>query len=345
MNKSIATIPFGSRRIGPGEPVLVIAEIGINHEGVVETCARMIEAAARAGADAVKLQTIHADANYVGGTESHRLFSAAGLTREETARMFTLARANGMEVFTTAGDAATLEWVDQLDPAAHKISSGLLTHLPLIREAARTGRTLLMSTGMAENADIDAAVAAAREAGANAIGLFQCTSLYPAPPETLCLAVIAWLEETHGAPAGFSDHSLGDEAVVLSVAAGARMIEKHFTLDSARPGYDHALSLDPEGFAAMVRRLRAAEAMVGAPEKRLTQDERENARKLHRIVIAGRDIAAGEVFTTENLVCKRPLPGTTGLPPRDYDRLLGRRAARALRADEPVDEGAVEAGP
>ena len=278
MSESIATIPFGSRLIGPGEPVVVIAEIGINHEGDIETCARMIEAAAGADADAVKLQTIDADANYVGGTESHGVFNAASLTREETARMLTLARANGLEAFTTAGDTATLEWVTQLNPAAHKISSGLLTHLPLIRVAARTGRTLLMSTGMAEPADIDAAAAAAREAGAQAIGLFQCTSLYPAPPEAINLASIQWLAARYGVPVGFSDHSVGCEAAALSVTAGARMIEKHFTLDPSTPGYDHHISLDPQGFAAMVQRVRAAEAMLGVPEKRLTRDERDNAR-------------------------------------------------------------------
>lgn len=338
MSESIDPIPFGSRRIGPGAPVLVIAEIGINHEGVVETCARMVEAAAHAGADAIKLQTVDADANYVGGTESHRVFSVASLTREETARMFSLARANGLEVFTTAGDPATLKWVNQLDPAAQKISSGLLTHLPLIREAARTGRPLLMSTGMAEPADIDAAVAAAREGGAEAIGLFQCTSLYPAPPETLDLAVIGWMEETYGVPAGFSDHSLGGEAAVLSVAAGARMIEKHFTLDPSRPGYDHQLSLDPQGFARMVDAVRAAERMMGDGRKTLTPDQADMARRMRRYLVAARDVAAGSVIGLEDIGVMRMPDGRVGLAPKHYDHLVGVRAIRELPRFAPFTE-------
>ena len=187
----VPAVPFGSRVIGPGAPVAVIAEIGINHEGDAGTCARMIEAAAAAGADAIKLQTIDADENYVRGTESYELFHKSGLGREGTAEMFEFARRNGVEPFTTAGDPATLEWVDRLAPAAHKFSSGLLTNGPLIRRAAETGRTLLMSTGMAEVADVDAAVAAAVGDGRRPVGLFQCTSLYPAPPETLNLATCA----------------------------------------------------------------------------------------------------------------------------------------------------------
>jgi len=340
----ILPLRFGGRQIGPGCPVVVIAEIGINHEGDAEACARMIEAAARAGADAVKLQTIDADENYVRGTASHAVFGGAGLSPEETARMFDLARGRGLEVFTTAGDFPTVDWVDALGPAGHKISSGLLTNLPLIRHAAAKGRPLLMSTGMAQHGDIDAAVAGAREGGAAGVALFQCTSLYPAPPETLNLAVIAWLERRYAAPAGLSDHSLGTEAAALAVAAGAHLIEKHLSLDPSRPGYDHAVSLDPEGFAEMVRRVRGAEVMMGEAEKHLSAAEGESAARFHRCLVARRDIAAGEAFSARNLGLKRPLPGTTGLAPRHYEALIGRQAARALKADEPVGADAVEGG-
>lgn len=340
----IQSIRFGSRCIGPGHPVVVIAEIGINHEGSAEVCARMIEEAGRAGADAIKLQTMDADENYVRGTESHALFSDCSLTQEETAQMFDLARAKGMEPFTTSGDFRTIDWVDRLNPAAHKISSGLLTTLPIIRYAARTGRPLLMSTGMAEGADIDAAVAAAREGAASGVALFQCTSVYPAPPETLDLAAIGWLSRRYTVPAGLSDHSIGTEAAALSVAAGARMIEKHFTLDSSRPSFDHRLSLDPKSFAEMVGRVRAAEAMMGQAGKHPAEVERTNAPRFHRILVARRDIAAGEVFDANNLALKRPLPGSVGLAPRHYDTVIGRHAARALRADEPVAAEAVKGG-
>src|SRR5262249_51834119 len=160
--------------------VVVIAEIGINHEGSVEACGKMITAAAGAGADAIKLQTVDPDESYAPGTASYALFSRAWLSPEATARMFGLARDLGMEPFTTSGDPATLDWVDRLRPAAHKISSGLLTHLPLIRRAAATGRSVIMSTGMSTLEDVDDAVAAAQGAP---IALMQCTSLYPAPPD------------------------------------------------------------------------------------------------------------------------------------------------------------------
>lgn len=329
-------IPFGARRIGEGEPVVVIAEIGINHEGDAEACARMIEAAAAAGADSIKLQTVDADENYLRGTESHELFSRSALTREETARMFDLARSLGLEPFTTAGDAATIEWVTTLRPAAHKISSGLLTNHPAIRCASRSGAPLLISTGMAEVGDIDDAVAAARDGGANGLGLFQCTSLYPAPPESLNLAAIGWLAERYDMPAGFSDHSLGIAAAALSVAAGACMIEKHFTLDASRPSYDHHLSLEPEAFAEMVRGVRTAEAMRGIPVKQPTEAERGRAALYHRIVVARRDMAPGEILDDGSVALKRPLPGMRGLPPARYQDLLGRRTTRRIARDEAI---------
>lgn len=332
------TVPLrlGDHLVGPGHPVWIIAEIGINHEGSAEICARMIEAAAAAGADAVKLQTIDADENYMRGTASHDLFSVCALTREETARMFALSRSLGMAPFTTAGDFATLEWVDRLAPVAHKISSGLMTHLPLIRQAARSGRPMLMSTGMADLEQIDVSVAVAREAGVSALGMFHCVSLYPAPPETLNLAAIRALEARYGLPTGWSDHCLGTDAAFLSVAAGACMIEKHFTFDTRRASFDHGISLDPRGLAEMVARVRAAEAMLGRADRPLSAEEKAKAGRMHRILVARRPIAAGEALTTENLGLKRPLEGVTGLPPAAWEQTLGRRVGRDLAVDEAV---------
>ena len=149
--------------------VYIIAEIGINHEGSVEKCARMIKAAAKIGVDAVKLQTIDADLNYVAGSESYRIFKDSELTREETANMFSLARANGLDIFTTAGDINTVEWVEKLRPSCWKISSGLLTHIPMVRHLASLGRPLLISTGMASVEDIDLAIKTSQSVGNNNI--------------------------------------------------------------------------------------------------------------------------------------------------------------------------------
>ena len=339
---SVSSIPFGSRTIGLEHPVCVIAEIGINHEGSVEVCARMVEAAAAAGADAIKLQTIDAEEAYVRGTESHILFSGAALSPEETGQIFSLARSLGVEPFTTTADPGTLAWVDRLNPAAHKISSGLLTNVPLIRWTAATGRTLLISTGMAEVEEIDEAVETARSTGNTAIGIFQCTSHYPAPPESLSLSTVRWLGGRYGIPAGYSDHALGTEAAVLSVAAGARMIEKHFTLDTSRASFDHGISLDQPGFTAFVARVRAAETMLGHDAKKPAPGERERATWMHRVVVARRDVARGEKLDWTSIGLKRPLRGTIGLAPRHADALVGRRAARPIRRDEPIVHDALE---
>ncbi len=339
----VASIPFGRRRIGPDAPVVVIAEIGVNHEGSVEQCARMVEEAARAGADAIKLQTIDADENYVVGSESHKVFKGAGLTREETARMFELARSLGMEPLTTAGDFNTLQWVEALQPAAHKVSSGLLTHLPLIRRIAGYSRPILISSGMAEEAELDTALKMVRQEGADKIALFQCTSLYPAPPETLNLATMERMSRKWEVPVGFSDHSLGDEAAALAVAAGASMIEKHFTLDPSRSGLDHHISVDPEGLRRLVTRVRQAETVMG---KHVGKESAEilggTRKKFMRCLVVRRALAAGERFTEENLTVKRPLPEHRGLEPARYDEVLGCRAVRDLAVDEPVTEGLFE---
>ncbi len=318
------SFPLGTRRIGSSEPVLIIAEIGINHEGDAEACATMVEAAAKAGADAIKLQTVDADENYAPGTDSYRIFSTSALTREETARMFDLIRSLGAEPFTTVGDFETLSWVDQLDPAAFKISSGLLTSTPIISRAAKTGRPILMSTGMADHSEIDDAVAAVRDAGGDKFALFQCTSIYPAPLDSLNLGSIAWLAERYGVPAGFSDHSTGIGAAPLAVAAGACMIEKHFSLDPDREGYDHRLSLSPDNFSLMVQEIRRSEIALGNKEKPRGSQEETQAGQYHRVLAARRDIVAGTVLGEADLGIMRLELGSGGLLPKHYDATLGR---------------------
>lgn len=332
-------IPFGARRIGADHPVVVIAEIGINHEGSVEACGKMIIAAAGAGADAIKLQTVDPDESYAPGTASYALFSRTRLSREATARMFDLARELGMETFTTTGDAATLDWVDRLHPAAHKISSGLLTHLPLIRRAAATGRSVIMSTGMSTLEDVDDAVMAAQGAP---VALMQCTSLYPAPPDSLDLRVISTLGRRYDVPVGFSDHSLGIDAASLAVAAGATTIEKHFTLDPSRSDFDHHLSLDPKAFERMVRAIRNATAALGRAEKRLSPAQVETALRARRSLVVRRDVNAGATLAPDLVAVLRTAPDRRGLAPKWLNRVVGRRTRRNLKAFDPITAEALE---
>ncbi len=333
---------FGTRRIGPGAPTFVIAEIGINHEGDEAVCAQLVEAAARAGADAMKLQTVDPDESYAPGTPSRELFARAVLSRAATARMFALARARGMEAFTTAGDRVSMDWVRGLDPAGYKISSGMLTTTPFIDHAARKGLPLIMSTGMARLADVARAVAVARQAGCRDVALMQCTSVYPAPEADLNLATIRALEDAFAVPVGFSDHSLGIDAAPLAVAAGARLIEKHITLDRARPGFDHRLSLLPDEFAAMVAAIRRAERMLGTAEKAPTSAERDNAAHYHRTLAARRDLGAGRVLDAQDIGFLRMPAGSGGLAPDRYRATLGRILKRPLPRYDAIRESDLE---
>lgn len=339
--KKVRSIALAERKIGEGESVFIIAEIGVNHEGSVQVCARMIEEAAKAGADAIKLQTMDADENYVVGSESYALFKNSALSREETASMFELSRSLGVEVFTTSGDPDTLEWVEALHPVAHKISSGLMTNERIVRQAAGYGRPLLISTGVGEVEEIDNVVATVRSAGRAEFALFQCTSLYPVPIDDVNLRTIAWLSDRFDAPVGFSDHTCDDEAAVLSVGAGATMLEKHFTTTPERSGFDHGISLEPGAFATMVAKIRRAEQLMGQAEKSLPEKLLPVRDRLLRCLVARQSIAAGERFTLENLGLKRPTPERRGLDPKYFERVLGNTCLQDLAVDDPVTDDIV----
>jgi len=316
--------------------VKIIAEIGINHEGSVEKCARMIKEAANVGVNAVKLQTIDADANYVVGSESYKIFKGSELTREETSDMFDLARAKGLEIFTTAGDIETIKWVEEFKPSCWKISSGLLTHIPMVRYLASLGRPLLVSTGMASVDDIDLAIETIRSAGNSNISLFQCTSLYPAPVDSLNLSTISWLKERYNCKVGFSDHSLGSDAAFLSVGAGATLIEKHFSLDNGRSGFDHKISLNPNGLKEMIGRIREAEQIMGEPIKYVSEPINKMREKFLRSVVAIDSILKGDIFSSENIGVRRTLSDKKGSEPKYFDTMLGLIAKKDFNVNDPI---------
>ena len=319
------SIPFSKQRIGVGHPVIIIAEIGINHEGNAEVCKKMIEAAASAGVNAVKLQTIDPEENYVPETESYKLFKQAQLLKEDTIRLFEYARSIGIEIFTTIGDLKTFQWVQKLDPVAYKISSGLLTHHPLINEILKTGRTILVSTGMAGYDEINEVILLSNAVKNNRIGIFQCTSQYPAPQDSLHLGVIKTLYKKYNVPIGFSDHSKGYIASVLSVAAGACFIEKHFSLDPSRDGFDHKISLDPKGMKQLVVKIRQTEIMMGDSEKIVTFEQKQTNKKFLRSIVATCQIKKGTIIKPEMVSFLRTLPEKCGLPPKYINDFLGKR--------------------
>lgn len=345
MNDVTSTQPsfaIAGRRIGSDEPVYVIAEVGINHGGDAALCARMMEAAAAAGADAVKLQTIDADESYVKGTWSYSEFRGKELSDEALAGLARLADRLRLVLMSTPGDFVSLERMTRLGMAAVKISSGLMTNLPLIAAAAARRMPLIISTGLAHEAEIAAAVDTAQAHGAAGLALLKCTALYPAPDDTINLRALPAMQRRFGVPVGYSDHTLDDLACTAAVALGASIIEKHFTLDSTLPGADHCISAEPGPFAVMVQRIRRLALMRGDGDIRPAAAEEGIRAERHRCLVARRDIAAGERFTAENVALKRPLPGRVGLPPRYYQRVLELSAAHAMRRDDPiVEEGVV----
>ena len=327
---NVEPIAFGKRFLGPGHPVVIIAEIGINHEGSADTCALMIEAAVRAGADAVKLQSADPDEHYMPGTESHTIYTRAMLAPAQTAAMFALAKRMDVEILTTCGDPPTMNFIETLDPAAHKISSGMLGHLPMIRRFAASGRPILFSSGMADLADIDAGINTARDHGARHIAIMQCVSLYPAPAEKMNLRVMESFRARYGIPVGLSDHTIGHEVASLAVAAGANVIEKHFTLDRGRPGYDHRISMEPGEFKTLVQTIRRTETILGDGSKTMTEAELAIRDRYARRLVVRTAMPAGKVIEATNITIMRSPPGTDGIRSTDFDKVLGRKTRRAL---------------
>ncbi len=313
----------------------VIAEIGINHEGCVDRCADLIRLSASAGADAIKLQTVDASQCYAPDTESYKVFSEATLTEAETANMFQLARDCGVDAFSTSGDLQTLKWVDRLNPAAHKISSGLLSCTPIVKEACKFGRPVFMSTGMSGTATIDKSVEIARQSGCQT-ALFQCTSLYPCPIEKLDLNAIGGLSKRYRMPTGFSDHSLGIHMAPLAVAAGARLIEKHITFDKNRSGFDHSISLETDEFAEMVTLVRQAETAMGQANKTVDNVIFEQAQQFERRLAAAHDLPAGHLLTIDDLLFMRFSKNIDAISSCEADAVVDRHINTAISAGQSI---------
>lgn len=336
------TFDIAGRPLGAGHPAFIIAEIGINHGGDEAAAAAMIEAAAAAGADAVKLQTVSVDDSYQPGTASYDAFQGKAFALDALNRLGRMARQHDIVLFSTPGDFPSLDLLFAAGMPAVKISSGLLTNLPLIRRAAGTGLPMILSTGMAHLAEVDAAVAAAEGAGARGIAVLQCTSLYPAPASSLNLRAIPAMAAHYRWPVGYSDHYRGDTACIAAVALGASVIEKHFTLDRSLPGADHAISAEPAEFARLVAAIRETERMLGLAHKAPVAEEEPLRAGRYRFLVARRAIAAGKVLEEADLALKRTQPGEGVMPANDLDRVLGRTAGRAMAAGDVVRPEFVE---
>jgi N,N'-diacetyllegionaminate synthase len=346
-------VTIGSRRVGPGEPCLVIAEGGVNHNGDPELARRLVDAAARAGADAVKFQAFRAD-EVAAPTARKAAYQAettgAGGSQldllrklELSAEVFVELKRHvdelGLIFLASAFDTASVELLDRAGIAAFKVASGEVTNAPLLEAIGRCGRPVLLSTGMADLAEVEEALRTLRRAGAEDVCVLHCVSAYPAPAEQANLRAMAAMTERLGVPVGFSDHTEGDEVALAAVALGACVLEKHFTLDRSLPGPDHRASLEPDELAALVRRVRRVEAALGDGVKRPAEAELANAAVVRRSLAAARELRAGEVLTRELVTALRP---GTGLPPSALSEVVGRRLRRDVARHALLEAGDFE---
>ncbi|HSI57154.1 MAG TPA: pseudaminic acid synthase [Ideonella sp.] len=335
---------FAARR---GEP-FVIAEMSGNHNQSLDRAMEIVEAAARAGAHALKIQTFTPDTMTLDlkhgefvisdpkspwrGEAVYELYKKAQTPWEWHAPLFARARELGMLGFSSPFDETAVDFLQSLDVPLYKIASFENTDLPLIRKVAATGKPVIMSTGMATAGELELSVRAAREAGCTDLTLLKCTSTYPASPENTHLRTIPHMRELYGCPVGLSDHTLGVGAAVAAVALGAPVIEKHLTLARADGGVDSSFSLEPDEFAQLVRETRTAWLAMGSVHYGPTQAESVAVTR-RRSVYVVRPVKAGETVTRDNIRCIRP---GHGLPPRHFDALLGRKFRRDAPAGAPM---------
>jgi pseudaminic acid synthase len=340
------SIIIADREIGPDQPPFVIAEISANHNGSLDRALDIMRAAKEAGADAVKLQTYTPDTMTIDhdgpdfsingglwdGSTLYDLYQTAYTPWDWHADLFACGRELGLVVFSTPFDFSAVDFLAGLDAPAYKIASFELVDLPLIRKCAAVGKPLIMSTGMADLAEISVAVKTAREAGASDIALLHCTSGYPAPPEESDLRTIPHLAEAFGLPTGLSDHTSGIAAAVASIALGATIIEKHFTLRRADGGPDAAFSLEPDEFRALCDNALLAWQALGKVRYEKSASEKGNAQFRRSLYIV-EDMQAGDVLSEKNMRAIRP---GFGLSPKYYDRLIGKRVNQSVGRGTPV---------
>ena len=329
---------------------LVIAEAGVNHNGDLQLAFQLVEAAAQAGADVVKFQTFQAQglatsqankAAYqeqtTGGADNQlTMLQKLELTPEQHLQLIDHCRVCGIEFLSTAFDPVSIDLLASLKLKRWKIPSGEITNLPYLRKIGSFKQPVILSTGMANLGEIEAAIDVLEQAGTrrDQITVLHCTTEYPAPLDEVNLRSMQTIAQAFGVAVGYSDHTDGIPIPIAAVAMGATVIEKHLTLDRTMEGPDHRASLEPDQFAAMVQGIRAIERALGDGIKRPTSSERANLPIARKSIVASQAIQAGEPFTAENITAKRP---GTGISPMYWDALIGRKAPRAYAPDDLIE--------
>jgi N,N'-diacetyllegionaminate synthase len=333
-------IEIAGRKVGAGQPCLVVAEAGVNHNGSLEMARQLVEVAAQAGADAVKFQTFTAE-RLVGldapkaayqlqttdpAESQYEMLRRLELSPEAHRDLMASCRDRRMVFLSTPFDEESADLLADLGVAAFKIPSGEITNLPFLAYVARKGKPMIVSTGMACLGEVEAAVSQIQRAGNREIVLLHCVSNYPADPADVNLRAMQTMSMAFGFPVGYSDHTLGVEVALAAVALGACVIEKHFTLDCTLSGPDHRASSEPQELGALIRGMRMVEAALGHGRKEPAASEVNTAEVARKSLVLARDVPAGMILQDALITVKRP---GTGLPPAMRPYLVG----RTLRVD------------
>lgn len=325
----------------------IIAEVGVNHNGSVSIAKKLVEKAKYAGADIVKFQTFNAGklaskqaemAEYqkknTGKTESQReMLKKMALCQNDFIKLSEYSKEIGISFLSTPFDIESIHFLNNIQNM-WKIPSGEITNYPYLIEIAKTGKPIIMSTGMAEMREVEEAIGLLRNHGSGEISLLQCTTDYPTPYEDVNLKAMLTMRDRFGCLIGYSDHTKGIEIAIAARAMGASIIEKHFTLDRNMEGPDHKASLEPDDLAAMVKAIRNVEKAMGSGEKKPSPSEVKNKEVARKSIIARCNIKRGEIFTENNITTKRP---GNGISPMRWKEILGTRAVRDFEEDELIE--------
>jgi N-acetylneuraminate synthase len=344
----MADITLGQTTIGQAHKPFIIAELSGNHNQQLALAIEMIDAAADSGADAVKLQTFTADSITIDcdkpdflikekdslwfGQRLHELYQKAATPYEWHETLFNHAKSRGLLAFSSPFDEHAVDFLETLEVPCYKIASFELTHIPLIKKVAGTGKPVILSTGMASIEEIEAAVSAARQAGCKDIVLLKCTSTYPAAPVNTNLNTLTDFQARFDCHIGLSDHTAGIGASIAAVALGACVIEKHFVIDRQAGGVDAAFSLEPREFKLLVDETKRAWQAMGTVVYGGSQAE-DKSKQYRRSIYVCEDILAGDVVTPQNTRIVRP---AFGLAPNYWDEVLGKRVSRAVTKGTPL---------
>ncbi|MBQ6024780.1 MAG: N-acetylneuraminate synthase [Lachnospiraceae bacterium] len=327
--------------------VYIIAEAGVNHNGSFELACRLADAAKEAGADCVKYQTFKSEnlvskdaqkAEYqkktTGDSSQQDMLKKLELSYDSFVRLKEYCNKIGICFLSTPFDFESIDFLNSLDMPFWKIPSGEVTNYPYLVALAKTGKPVVMSTGMCEMNEISDAIKVLKDTGTKDIKLLHCNTEYPTPFEDVNLAAMKTMREAFGVEVGYSDHTKGIEVPIAAVALGATIIEKHFTLDRNMEGPDHKASLEPQELKQMVCSIRNIEKAIGTGDKTPSASEKKNITIARKSIVAKKEIKAGEVFTVENITVKRP---GTGISPMRWNEVLGTKAVRDFNEDEKIE--------